>query len=1091
MSLLSHSSSHVRRLPRSAVPAVAAAFTRRSFSVVTRHNWDKLRPVLLQEIHKCDFLTIDFELTGLLLSQEERHIGLDKVYEAYCSGARNFLPLQMGLCAVTRQNNGWRLAPFSVYMWPQRTSTINKPAALLQQQANGSTPASGVQDSDAFMVSVTAMNFLSEAGFDLNECIRNGVGWLRPDQERTKKSVMEQRIAEIRQMQQQASSKAASEVTPVSSAAEAAPPEIAPGPDLDMINSVKDAINEWLRGDPYGTNNLEVPMSSAFQRLLMHSVIAAEYPNLYSYSSRRASDGERMLVVYRSQDQLYDTQIKEIEADLEQTTIQVGVRSLLDAAADKVIVGHNCFLDVLHAQHRLYEALPSTVSEFKDKWTERFKGGVLDTKYLAETHEFLSPLNPPATLKSLCDFMAQRHIQEHSDTASQQHRLRMDLVDLVDGETDASIRPPHAARRLFISSDGSSSESDHSSDDSEDTIDLMEKPAIDMSHDAGYDAMMTALVCLLQLAEICSRKGLDINTQLLFKDSANVAISKKSLSIQQLLPVSINRVRLVKSQPNVLNIAGRDETDMQRHFYMTNFPTAWTKWEVMKVWSPVWVNIAFVQPSAGQASSAGVGSCWVMARNDEDAESIRQIYDMMDRDHRSFDLYTYDEYQKHKDNLAKLDDTAHSETHKELVRPPPPAPERRRVMEAVRLKEMKRNALLTDFFKKVENPKSAKIPKTASVTAMPDTVRLMAWNADSLLNRIKNKETAKEIARVVKERGVNVLCVCEVRMSCESCSPSGTIDRVNSSQGAERDLVVNFLTRQCGFDQLYFSLRRIKQAGVGMFMRKMPKPDRVQFKLPGTVGEGFHHPEGRVILADFDAANLQLLLTYVPNNGWTDESFAKRRRFDFEVKSFLKEAKEKEKRAIWLGDLNVAAKWDDVGPDPAWFRQQKQSHGLAADDVGQPGFTKAEQDRFSDLLDAGGLIDAYRQCHPAEDWDKDATWRGAPGKPPNPPDCKIISSSNDRYGRFYGKGMRIDYVLVPESMKDDIVSVDNLGVGKERKGFMGSDHAPLLATIRLSPATSKDIDKAGQADDTSTSKPSGPTGSDRKEESDEVVELDD
>lgn len=37
---------------------------------------------------------------------------------------------------------------------------------------------------------------------------------------------------------------------------------------------------------------------------------------------------------------------------------------------------------------------------------------------------------------------------------------------------------------------------------------------------------------------------------------------------------------------------------------------------------------------------------------------------------------------------------------------------------------------------------------------------------DSLLNRIKNKETAKEIAKVVKDHDVNVLCVCEVGSTC-------------------------------------------------------------------------------------------------------------------------------------------------------------------------------------------------------------------------------------------------------------------------------------------------------------------------------------
>lgn len=75
-----------------------------------------------------------------------------------------------------------------------------------------------------------------------------------------------------------------------------------------------------------------------------------------------------------------------------------------------------------------------------------------------------------------------------------------------------------------------------------------------------------------------------------------------------------------------------------------------------------------------------------MARNDEDAESIRQIYDMMDRDHRNFDLYTYDEYaarevsrfyryytryQKHRADLSELD-TAESSKASAPARPAPP-----------------------------------------------------------------------------------------------------------------------------------------------------------------------------------------------------------------------------------------------------------------------------------------------------------------------------------------------------------------------------------------------------------------------------------
>ena len=58
---------------------------------------------------------------------------------------------------------------------------------------------------------------------------------------------------------------------------------------------------------------------------------------------------------------------------------------------------------------------------------------------------------------------------------------------------------------------------------------------------------------------------------------------------------------------------------------------------------------------------------------------------------------------------------------------------------------------------------------------------------------------------------------------------------------------------------------------------------------------------------------------------------------------------------IWGGDLNVAAAWEDVGPDPTWFRDQN-GRGFQPDDCGQPGFTRAEQTRFAQLLQAPPFI---------------------------------------------------------------------------------------------------------------------------------------
>ena len=142
---------------------------------------------------------------------------------------------------------------------------------------------------------------------------------------------------------------------------------------------------------------------------------------------------------------------------------------------------------------------------------------------------------------------------------------------------------------------------------------------------------------------------------------------------------------------------------------------------------------------------------------------------------------------------------------------------------------------------------------------------------------------------------------------------------------------------------------------------------------------------------------------------------------------------------VWLGDLNVAAGWNDVGPDPDWFRHQNGQTALDDGNKGQPGFTANEQARFAALLETGQLIDAYRQLHPAADWRRDVTWRGTPGV------------NNPSEGRYYNKGMRIDYVCVSSSLAPRIQRAVVHGKGPERSGFLGSDHCPLSVELGSTP----------------------------------------
>lgn len=52
------------------------------------------------------------------------------------------------------------------------------------------------------------------------------------------------------------------------------------------------------------------------------------------------------------------------------------------------------------------------------------------------------------------------------------------------------------------------------------------------------------------------------------------------------------------------SIKARVEADMSRHFLMSGYPPSWKKWDLMKVWSPLWVGLSYIDDS----------SCWVIAR---------------------------------------------------------------------------------------------------------------------------------------------------------------------------------------------------------------------------------------------------------------------------------------------------------------------------------------------------------------------------------------------------------------------------------------------------------------------------------------------
>lgn len=122
---------------------------------------------------------------------------------------------------------------------------------------------------------------------------------------------------------------------------------------------------------------------------------------------------------------------------------------------------------------------------------------------------------------------------------------------------------------------------------------------------------------------------------------------------------------------------------------------------------------------------------------------------------------------------------------------------------------------------------------------------------------------------------------------------------------------------------------------------------------------------------------------------------------------------------------------------PAYYRKQTSGRNgkassqtdLAPENIGQPGCSDAERERFFKILEDGELIDAYRELRGNED-SSGLSWRG------------IIS------GKHGGKGMRIDHCILSRKLMKRIEDFKITGYGEMRNGFLGSDHSPIVVYIK-------------------------------------------
>lgn len=202
-----------------------------------------------------------------------------------------------------------------------------------------------------------------------------------------------------------------------------------------------------------------------------------------------------------------------------------------------------------------------------------------------------------------------------------------------------------------------------------------------------------------------------------------------------------------------------------------------------------------------------------------------------------------------------------------------------------------------------------------------------------------------------------------------------------------------------GYHQYWNSAQKRGYSGTALFSRREP--------LSFAYGiDALDDSEGRVITAEY--GGFYMVCCYSPNARAELSRLPYRMAFEDALRDYLCRL-DRRKPVILCGDLNVAHEEIDL-KNPA-------------QNIGNPGFSYEEREKFSDLLDAG-FIDTFRFLYP--DAENAYSW------------WSYRSGARSR-----NVGWRIDYFVASERLRENILHSSILSE------VMGSDHCPVMLEVDI------------------------------------------
>ncbi|KAG6509580.1 poly(A)-specific ribonuclease PARN-like [Zingiber officinale] len=363
---------------------------------VTRSNFNAALEGLRACVEESDFVAVDLEMTGVTSAPWRESFEFDRSDVRYLKlkdSAEKFAVVQFGVCPFRWDSSkgSFFAHPHNFYIFPRKELPLHGPP-------------------DDFLWQATSIDFLAKYQFDFNACIYEGISYLSREQEgEALKGLSSEYLEGL--------------ANSFCNFEEPVDIPIARTSDILFSERMKNKLHKWhdsilrspdkayIAKEDAGINNAQFQtvffkmrpaiMLNGFtshQLKLIQLVVKKHFNDLMYVRVVDEDNSWQRRVVYVDTNEDKALLMKDVLEDLRKNAEKrikssVGFRHVVDllASAGKLIVGHNCLLDLAHIYNKFFGPLPSSLTEFVQAVHEKFPH-IVDTKHLLNSNQTIQSL---------------------------------------------------------------------------------------------------------------------------------------------------------------------------------------------------------------------------------------------------------------------------------------------------------------------------------------------------------------------------------------------------------------------------------------------------------------------------------------------------------------------------------------------------------------------------------------------------------------------------------------------------------------------------------------------------------------------------